>query len=126
MRNMTYTPVRSMPSNVTGPAFYGHSGCGCGGPTSRRSYPLPLSGGCGCGGGAATLGDTPLTSFLCSQTAVAKSLTKEANESALVIGLGTGAAAGLLASVIKSPALGLLAGSLVGYLVYTTQRLPEP
>ena len=63
--------------------------------------------------------------MLCSETATAKALTTEANEIALVVGLGTGAAAGLLASVIKSPALGLLAGCLVGYLVYATQKMPE-
>jgi len=108
-----------------GPALFGLSGgCGCGG--SPR--PSPLAGGCGCGGGShlSGLGIGPITAALCSETEIAKSITIDANEAALVIGLGTGAAAGLLASAIKAPALGLLAGCLVGYLVYATQKMPEP
>jgi hypothetical protein len=122
---MTYMPVRPYRADVMGPALYGLSGgCGCGGGSSR---PAPLAGGCGCGGGSARspLGEGPLASMLCSETATAKALTTEANEIALVVGLGTGAATGLLASMVKSPALGLLAGCLVGYLVYATQKMPE-
>ena len=129
MRNMTYMAVRPYRADVMGPALYGLSGdCGCGGSSRAASArSSQLSGGCGCGGSAhGALGEGPLASMLCSDTATAKAVTADANESALVIGLGTGAAAGLLASVIKSPMLGLLAGSLVGYLVYTRQRLPEP
>lgn len=129
MRNMTYMPVRPYRADVMGPALYGLAGdCGCGGSThGAATRSSPLAGDCGCGGGSRqSLGEGPLASMLCSDTATAKAITADANESALVIGIGTGAAAGLLASVIESPALGLLAGSLVGYLVYTTQRLPEP
>jgi len=125
MRNMTYMPVRPYRANTMGPALFGLSGgCGCGG--SPR--PSPLAGGCGCGGGShlSGLGIGPITAALCSETEIAKSITIDANEAALVIGLGTGAAAGLLASAIKAPALGLLAGCLVGYLVYATQKMPEP
>jgi hypothetical protein len=106
-----------------GPALYGLSGdCGCS-HVSRQS--APLSGGCGCGGSRSTLGTTPLTNYLCSETEVAKSLTKEGNEAAMIIGLGAGAAGGLLGSVIKAPLLGLVAGTLLGYVIYQTQRMPD-
>ena len=126
MRNMTYTPFRSMPANVMGSALYGLSGCGCGGSVARRPTSTALSGGCGCGGGARGLGDSPLTSYLCSQTTAAKSLTEDANEAAIVVGIGAGAAAGILGGALRSPMLGLLGGALLGYLVYTTQKMPEP
>ena len=107
MRNMTYMPVRPYRADVMGPALYG------------------LSGDCGCGGSRSALGTTPLTNYLCSETEVAKSLTKEGNEAALIIGIGAGAAGGLLGSVIKAPVLGLIAGTLLGYVVYQTQRMPD-
>jgi hypothetical protein len=108
-----------------GPALYGLSGdCGCG--SSHEKLPsAPLSGGCGCGGSRSALGTTPLTNYLCSETQVAKSLTKEGNEAALIIGIGAGAAGGLLGSVIKAPLLGLVAGTLLGYVIYQTQRMPD-
>lgn len=69
------------------------------------------------------MGAGPIESYLFSESEAGRVQATEYNTSLAIATIGAGAAAGALGIVLKSPLWGAVAGALVGFLTYQTQKM---